>query len=379
MKLSQYIDEAKLAEYVHDGLVEVRHHKTLQLRIYTHTKKAVLEDFWDEVTTKCRGLVVHYPSGEIVARPFEKFFNINTMWRPDTLLSNLPLTKPEITEKLDGSLGIYYNWEGKSGIATKGSFYSDQAVWATEHYNEYHYHSHWPQGWTPLFEIIAESVQHHVVHYGGLEQLVLITLVNNDTGEEMTWKEVASLALQNGFTVVDEYPKKSLGDVINEDRKNREGYVLSWPVAGKPPLKIKVKHESFLALQKIVHAATPKAILEALSSKNVDVLNTWIGQTNDQLGMWVKEWVTKFNFRYANILLKCKLTTNTALSKCETRKEFAEYVNAEASKFDFVYPSVCFAMLDDRDHQRIIWKFVEQGFADELSKVFALMDLENAA
>lgn len=381
MLLKDYLDEDKLAEYVHDGLVEVRYHKSLPLRLYVHTRKAVLENFWDEITTKCRGLIVDV-SGEVIARPFEKFFNVDTDWRPETLISNLPLTRPTIAEKLDGSLGILYTWGGKSYIATKGSFFSEQAIWASEWYDshigsndeDFHGERKWPSNCTPIFEIIAESVQHHVVHYGGREELVLIAIINNDTGEEMPQTLLRAWAARNGLRYAESYDEKSLGDVLNEDRKNAEGYVVSWPRAGQPPLKIKVKHPSFLDLQKIVHAATPKAILEALVSKNVNILNTWIGQTNDQLGQWVQGWVVKFNGKYANILLKCKLVTNAGINKCKDRKEFAEFIKTEGAKFDNVYPSVCFAMLDDKDHTRIIWKFVEKFFDAELSKSFAVVE-----
>lgn len=386
MHISQYIDEAKLAYYVHEGLVEVRYHKTLPLRIYTHTRKTVLENFWDEVTTKCRGLIVS-SHGDVIGRPFEKFFNVNTTWRPETIVSDLPLTRPTIAEKLDGSLGILYTWAGRSYIATKGSFTSDQAIWATDWYNDhvgadfmdFHGTDKWPRNCTPIFEIIAESVQHHVVHYNGREELVLIAIINNETGEELSQSLLRSWAACNGIRYAETYDKKSLGDVLNEDRKNAEGYVLSWPRIAAPPLKVKVKHPSFLDLQKVVHAATPKAILEALMAGNIDLLNTWIGQTNDQLGQWVQGWVVKFNFKYGNILLKSKLTVDTGLSRYETRKEFAEYILGESKTKEHTNASVCFAMLDKKDHKPLIWKAVEDFFDGELSQPFALIDLEEAA
>lgn len=381
MHIDRYIDPVKLGEYLHEGLVEVRHHPSLPLDLYVHSRRCTLEQVWDEVTCRTRGLIVSRNTGVVIARPFEKFFNCNTTWRPETLVSALPLTKPTISEKLDGSLGVLYTWAGQSAIATKGSFTSDQAVWATQWYADkigahWQYtdgNDKWPLGWTPVFEIIAESVQHHVVHYNGREEMVLIALINNETGEECDAASLEGWAARNGLRSATSY-NKSLGDVLNEDRKNAEGYVLSWARAGQPPLKVKVKHPSFLELQKVVHAATPRSILEALTAGNVDLLNAWIGQTNDQLGQWVQGWVAKFNGKYGTVLLRCKLLTNAALSTCDSRKEFADYVNADTH--ENAHPSVCFAMLDDKDHKRIIWKLVEKAFESELGKPFALVDIE---
>lgn len=63
--------------------------------------------------------------GEIIERPFEKFFNI------EEHNHSLPDLKFEIYEKLDGSLGILYFLEGIPYIASRGSFDSPQAIKAT--------------------------------------------------------------------------------------------------------------------------------------------------------------------------------------------------------------------------------------------------------
>lgn len=369
MRLSEYMNVSTLMQYIADGLVDVRHHGALPLSIYTFSKRVVFENLWDGITTKCRGLIVD-GTGQVVSRPFEKFFNIDTDYRPETHLDNLPTTQPIVQEKLDGSLGILYEYRGHSGIATKGSFHSDQAVWATAWYNRHCLNAQWPQGYTPVFEIIAESVQHHVVHYHGVEQLVLLALIKNETGEEADYNTVYHWAKINGVEAVEVY-NKTLDLVIAEDRKNAEGYVLSWPHTGQTPLKIKVKHESFLDLQKIVHAATPKAILEALMTGNLNVLDTWVGQTGEPIGMWVKNWVTRFNWKYGEVLVKSSNVFNAARyggAASRNRKDFAAYVRATAPE----YAPVCFAMLDGKDHKPIIWGIVEKAFSEQLSKPFVV-------
>ena len=223
MHIDEYIDRASSRS----ASPKAWYRRAVQLRpldLYVHTRAATLENFWDETTTKCRGLIVHRETGEIVARPFEKFFNVDTSWRPETCVSNLPLTKPVISEKLDGSMGTLYKWRvpspsvydpsGESedteqlAIATKGSFHSDQAKWATEWYHNHLQGAEWPEGYTVMFEIIAESVQHHVVHYNGIEELVLIALIKNETGEELNPESLKLWGRRNGVRVTDLYDRK---------------------------------------------------------------------------------------------------------------------------------------------------------------------------
>lgn len=367
MQRNQYMDLDKLRSHVNNGLIDIRSHRTLPLQIYTFLEKVVFENAWDEITTRCRGLIVA-PDEEIVARPFEKFFNIDTANRPQTHIENLPTTQPIVTEKLDGSLGILWQYEGQSGIATKGSFHSDQAEWATKWYHKFCINAQWPLGYTPIFEILAESVQHHVVHYYGVEQLVLLALINNETGEEADYNTLYHWANINGLVTVEIF-NKTLDEVIKEDRPNKEGYVLSWTRPGQPPLKVKVKHENFLALQRVVHAATPKAILQCLKDGDTAVLNTWINHTNEPIGRWVQGWMARFNFKYGEVLVKSNRIYNGAMHAGippESRKDFALYVKEESP----LYAPVCFAMLDGKDHEPIIWKIVEQAFEKELATPF---------
>ena len=78
MKLAEYLDKDKLRHHINTGLVMERFHDTLPLSIYCYGRKAVFDSVWDDVTTKTRGLIVG-PEGEIVARPFEKFFSVDQM------------------------------------------------------------------------------------------------------------------------------------------------------------------------------------------------------------------------------------------------------------------------------------------------------------
>jgi len=117
----KYTHYDKLEKYVTDGLIDVNKHPSEDLYIYNYTRKTQYESLWDEVTLQCRGLVLD-GTGEIVAKALDKFFNIeeepNLSWECEHVW---------VQEKMDGSLGILFHYNGNWHLATRGSFTSDQA------------------------------------------------------------------------------------------------------------------------------------------------------------------------------------------------------------------------------------------------------------
>ena len=50
-------------KYVNAGLITVNTHDEFPLNIYNYSRKCVQEQIWDEVTSKCRGIIVHCTTG----------------------------------------------------------------------------------------------------------------------------------------------------------------------------------------------------------------------------------------------------------------------------------------------------------------------------
>jgi RNA ligase len=94
-----------LEKYYQDGLLLRQTHPTLDLTIWNYTPKVQYEKLWDEITLQCRGLVTN-SKGEIVARPFKKFFNYEE-YKPE----EIPNEDYVVYEKMDGSLGILFYYE----------------------------------------------------------------------------------------------------------------------------------------------------------------------------------------------------------------------------------------------------------------------------
>ena len=62
-----------LEKYYNDGLVYKQVHPTLPLTIWNYSEKVQYEGLFDDITLQTRGLVTD-DKGNVVARPFKKFF-----------------------------------------------------------------------------------------------------------------------------------------------------------------------------------------------------------------------------------------------------------------------------------------------------------------
>jgi len=89
-----------LNKYYEDGWLIKQTHPTLPLTIWNYSQTTQYEGKWDEVTLQCRGLVTD-TDGNVVARPFKKFFNMEEEKHTET-------EEYEVYEKMDGSLGIAF-------------------------------------------------------------------------------------------------------------------------------------------------------------------------------------------------------------------------------------------------------------------------------
>ena len=376
LKITDYLDTDLLMKHIDSGLVTSTAHPSLPLVILTYSRSCVYSNAWDEVTEKCRGLIIDI-DGNVVARPFSKFFNVATSYRPETWLESLPTTKPDVLEKLDGSLGILYRYHDFVGIASKGSFKSEHALWATGYYQKHHSLAVWPEGWTPVFEMICQEVQTHVVHYSETDHLALLAMVNIETGEEMDYDNLSVWAAGNSIPVVEKFDK-SVGDVLAEDRPNKEGYVLSWPRPGTLPLKVKVKHETFLAMQKIAHAATPKAILEALMEGQDALIETWASSAHPELAAFVRGHAASFRAHFSDTLRVAAGITQTARMRFETRKEHAAYLLQDDAHR--VYSPIAFALLDKKAPEtirKITWKVTRDNLKELSDQPLVAQDDED--
>jgi RNA ligase len=394
-----------LEKYYENGLLHKQTHPNLDLTIWNYSPKVQYERLWDEITLQCRGLVTN-SKGDIVARPFKKFFNYEEH-KPE----DIPNEDYVVYEKMDGSLGIlfYYKYElseerryniwfnnnyetgmerffdpnnlpdydnpyydptpktkGEWILATRGSFTSPQAIKGKEILDR-HDISAWRKDNTYLFEIIYPE-NRIVVDYKGEEKLVVLGAIHTETGEEIPdsslfWTQ------DSGFEVVMTYKTWGEGyDLLKEEiSKDREGYVVKF----KNGFRMKIKGEEYVRLHKILTNISNRDIWEYLKdNKPFDEL---LEKVPDEFNDWVK--TTIRDLKYACYQLReraGKLHDGFRYGKFGDRdpepskKEFAEFVNKQQK----VLHAIMFAMWNGNNEKvdDIIWKIVKPEYSKPFKK-----------
>jgi len=400
-----------LQKYHTDGLLHKQTHPTLDLTIWNYSPKVQYERLWDEITLQCRGLVTN-SKGDVVARPFKKFFNYEEH-KPE----DLPNESFEVYEKMDGSLGIlfYYEYElsderryniwfnnnyetgmerffdsnnlpdfdnsyyeptpktkGEWVLATRGSFTSPQAIKGKELLEKYNF-ERLHTGYTYLFEIIYK--ENRIVCDYDYDDLVLLGMINTKTGDEVNiHNDDEDIRFKNmisniGFRVVMLYKTWGEGyDLLKEEISNdREGYVIRF----KNGFRMKIKGDEYVRLHRILTNISNRDIWEYLKdNKPFDEL---LEKVPDEFNQWVKETVR--DLRYACFQLReraGKLHDGFRYGKFNDRdpepskKEFAEFVMKQPK----VLHAIMFAMWN-RNNQKvddIIWKIVKPEYSKPFKK-----------
>lgn len=363
MNLYDLFSESDFQKQLADGMKKVTAHPTDNLRIVNYTQRAQFTpQMWNHVTDLCRGLIYDAATLDLIARPFAKFWNLGDSRHAETMQENLPSTVPTVTRKMDGSLGIAYQSSIGWAIATRGSFSSDQAVWATERLQQHPMYC--DRAYTPLFEIVYPENQIVVKYtYSGL---VLLALVNIETGEEAHYSVLQGFALVNGFRLVERFDKPIYG-LIGEDIENEEGYVVAWDRAGQTPLRVKIKYATYCRLHRLLTQTNAVTVWEMLRDGS-DIDSLTVDAPQD-----FKDWLTSVRNRLRSGYERLERQALSAMLAYEggqnittpwQRKEFALY----AVKQQPVTP-ILFAMLDHKDYALIIWKMLRPRGDDKTFKV----------
>lgn len=325
--------------YIDEGLVTEREHPNEPYLIYNYTPLCQFSRAWDDITTQCRGLIVHKETREIIARPFPKFFNYEEHIEKGLAL---PDEKPVVYDKRDGSLGIlYFGVSGCMYIATRGSFVSEQALWACDWLNKNLSDLAFDPRFTYLFEIIYPE-NRIVVDYGNYRGLDLLAVIETETGRDVP---IIPVVTPLG-TPVQPIQFTSYHDLKSLNVKNKEGFTLFYPQAN---LRLKIKFEDYVRLHKVMTGLSEIGVWEMLrDGKSIEEI---IGETPDEMHDWLNEVVSTLMEKHNEIEAE-GLCTYMSVRGIEGRKEQAAIITKSK------YPSIAFAMLDGKPHKQIIWKMI---------------------
>lgn len=252
--MQDFVNHAK------DGLITLQSHPdNSDLVVANYTPYMAYNGTWDAVNLNSRGLIFNKVTGEIVARAFSKFFNYS---QDETahIDTNAPL---EVANKEDGSMGVLYrDPSGEWAISTRGSMTSTQALHATEVFRaKYPHHAH-DEDYTLIFEIIFPEGR-IVVHYGDMDDLILIGAVHKETGRSMSRAELLNVSWDG--PVAESFSFANMREVFEAPQmSNREGFVVHFPEQDQ---RVKVKFEEYLAIHRSRFKLTPRSIHEMMAEE----------------------------------------------------------------------------------------------------------------
>lgn len=236
--MAQHLNHsARLAEL--DQLSELKlvrkaDHPTHSLAIYNYSSTVQYKKLWNDLLLQCRGLVVDARTGDIVASPMPKFFN----YEDDE--KELDIGNCDVIEKLDGSLGIYFQFEGKWIMASRGSFVSEQAQEGGSMASKLSLDMRCDPAYTYMFEIIYPR-NRIVVDYGPRSELVMIAMVHTATSHDEPFAKVKQEADRLGIVTPRSFPSDSPTALKALDTPNEEGFILRDRTSGHR-YKLKFPH-----------------------------------------------------------------------------------------------------------------------------------------
>lgn len=341
--LRDLIDLKALEAAIEAGHVKCQTHPSLPLFIYNYTERCQYERGWSLVTRQCRGLIVHVVTGEVLARPWPKFFNYGD---PEAGFLEFE-ADAEVTDKADGSLGIMFPtgdpvhpWH----IATRGSFVSDQARHGTSvlvtRYGDFEP----PPGMTALFEVVYPA-NRIVLDYGKTDDLILLGAVDIATGEAVGPDWVSGW----GGPVAEVFPARSLAEALAiEPRPNAEGVVVRLVESG---WMVKIKQADYLSLHKLITGLNARAVWERIGAGETvegicealpDEFHAWVREVGAELISERDRLTAEATAEHQRII--------ASLPEGWTRKDFA----LVAAKHPM--SAWLFLLLDDRDPADKIWR-----------------------
>ncbi|MEU4129433.1 RNA ligase [Streptomyces wuyuanensis] len=389
LTLHELLPPRELTAAIDAGHVTRKSHPRLPLSIYTYTRTCQYERVWNRVTTRCRGLVADDETGEVVALPLPKFFNVGEHEAGRPYAPALPDEPFEVYDKVDGSLAVVFHYAGHWQVASKGSFISTQAVWAQRLLDGKDTSGLVP-GVTYLAEVLYPQ-NRIVVDYGDRRDLVLLAAFAAD-GREVPLDEAAAGWKAIG-SVVTVWPAMPLDELLALAESNRlpggraatgtdaEGFVLRFASG----VRAKAKLAEYVRLHKVLTGVTERDVwrghgiqrfagrplrqlAQALNCSASDIeasggrpLDALLEQVPDEFDAWVREVIARIDAQVAERELAIDEAYRTIAHLAGDRGAFARA--AQALPDPAVRPAM-FQRLDGRPTELMTYRSVRPEASD---------------
>jgi RNA ligase len=365
---------------ISEGYIKMNHHpEDENIVILNYTELTTFDKRWNNETMSARGLILDLTEAKdngiiyILAKPFEKFPNFGSNeiigYEDDIDFSETPI----VMEKMDGSLGISYFFDGEIRFATRGSFTSDQAIRATEIWNKKYakfmgtldtsVYVLYP--FTLLVEIIYPE-NRVVVDYDGLEDLVLLGAIDIGKeyyGQEWSYTMCKHYATDLKMPIAEQFIL-SIDEMIDLKKTmsaNEEGFILRF----SNNKRLKIKGDEYLQVHRIKHGMSDKAKFRAWAEES---LNDYIMQLPEEFRPELEEFgATLDGLAFAIHTMVTLIFLQAKDKHGDDRKAFAIHVNSVVDK---EFRKFVFTALDKgKVPMEMVRKYILDNYKDYLEVV----------
>lgn len=246
------------------------------------------------VVRECRGLVLEMNTWNIIAKSFNRFFNLNE--NSDT--DNFDWSDFHTTRKMDGSIIRIVMYKGEMQVFTRFSF-ADQPISEL-------YRKTWKSlvkqcltdrqeelikacpNTTFVFELCSPYTQ--VVEYYTEPTLYLLGLFNNQTGEEIKRNHPLYISCSNSFNMAPIYPFISINEIqlFLDDLFKQQNVMEGFVVHDKNGIRLKIKNKYYLTLHRLSNngnVSNMKTLLPLVLMGEVDEVLTYFPALKDSVNI----------------------------------------------------------------------------------------------
>jgi len=339
-----------LEQYYNGGLVYKQVHPRLPLTIWNYSEVVQYNELWDDITLQTRGLVTD-DKGKIVGRPWKKFFNLEEG-------KHTPTTYFDVYSKLDGSLGILFNYQDEWILVTRGSFTSEQSIKGMEMLSKYDY-NRLNKGYTYLFEILYD--ENRIVCKYDFEDIVLLGINETETEDEVdiydSENDIVKTIRDIGFRIVKKYDGIKDFTLLKDNiRDDEEGFVVRFSNGDR----MKIKGLEYLRLHKIMTNVSTTGIWEYL--KNGEDVLEMMKDVPDEFYGKIKSFISELNYQKMSIIeYSSKLFDSLYESYNGELPEKSKYAQWVLEKEKHLHP-ILFRMYDGKEYESYVWKLIKPEF-----------------
>lgn len=311
------------------------------------------------VRRECRGITFDATTGDIVSRPFHKFFNAGE--REDVSLSAINVKRPHVLlEKLDGSMirplrtasgGI--RWGTKMGITDTALLAEEFAADKPQYYDLAEFYM--SRGMTPLFEFCSR--RNRIVVDFPEETMVLLAVRDNVSGVYLPRWQLRADAGVVGVPVVENVDTYAMAVPAEEQGveavHDLDAVMYTIKGSGEGEGKIiffddghavKVKNDWYVRIHRAKDMMRSEMRLLALFLN--DELDDLMASIDPADQIRIETYIARFNSAVHGLADLIEVRYGKARTAFETKKDFA--LSDMAKGMSPAWKSVIFAMWDGK-------------------------------